>query len=178
MTRIEIVNNILYNWDSISDIEIIKLATQLPLKLVRWIASNHPDNKTRKTILQFTNVEIGIDTVVNQNIIISDNYKPLLKIGDRVAISPNVTFICASGPNNSLLNNNSYVSSKLICEKQIVIGNDVWIGANVTILPGVKIGNYSIIGAGSIVSKDLESNMIYAGFPLKKLRNLNESNQR
>ena len=169
MSRSKTVNNLLFDWDSLTELEIIELINPMPWKLIRWIASNHPDNKTRKFLLRFTNIEIGKGTVINQNIVISDNYKPLLKIGERVAISPNVTFICASGPNNSMLKDNSYVNSKLICEKEIIIGDDVWIGANVVMLPGVKVGNFSIVGAGSIVTKDLESNTIYAGHPLKRI---------
>lgn len=172
MSRVDLVNTIMFNWDSLSKEEILKLIEELPVKLIRWIASNHPDNRTRKTLLRASFIEIGSDTVVNQNITISDNYKPLLKIGKRVAISPNVTFICASAPNNSLLNNNQYVAEKLICEKAIIVGDDVWIGANVIILPGVKIGNSSVIGAGSVVSKDVESSSVYVGSPAKKIRSL------
>ncbi|MBQ4630515.1 MAG: acyltransferase [Clostridia bacterium] len=58
-------------------------------------------------------------------------------------------------------------------EKPVVIGNDVWIGSRVTILPGVTIGNHVIIGAGSIVTKDIPDYAIAAGNParVKKYRN-------
>lgn len=58
-------------------------------------------------------------------------------------------------------------------EKEVVIGDDVWIGGNVTILPGVKIGSHSIIGACSVVTKDVPEYAIVAGNPaqVKKYRN-------
>ena len=55
-------------------------------------------------------------------------------------------------------------------EKEVIIGNDVWIGANVIILPGVKIGDGAIIGAGSVVTKDVEEYSIVAGNPAKVVK--------
>jgi len=54
--------------------------------------------------------------------------------------------------------------------QQVIIGDDVWIGYGSTILTGVKIGNGSIIAAGSIVTRDVEPYSIYAGAPAKKIR--------
>lgn len=54
--------------------------------------------------------------------------------------------------------------------KPVTIGNDVWIGARVTILPGVKIGNGCIIGAGSVVTKDLPNFAIGGGNPARVLK--------
>ena len=58
-------------------------------------------------------------------------------------------------------------------DKEVVIGDDVWIGGNVTILPGVKIGSHSIIGACSVVTKDVPEYAVVAGNPaqIKKYRN-------
>lgn len=58
--------------------------------------------------------------------------------------------------------------------KPVVIGNDVWIGARVIILPGVHIGDGSVIGAGSVVTKDVEAYSIVAGNPAKLIRKRNE----
>ena len=58
--------------------------------------------------------------------------------------------------------------------KPVVIGNDVWIGARVTILPGVHIGDGSVSGAGSVVTKDVEAYSIVAGNPAKLIRKRNE----
>ena len=52
----------------------------------------------------------------------------------------------------------------------IIVGDDVWIGANATILPGVKIGKGAVIGAGSVVTKDVKEYAIVAGVPAKHVR--------
>ena len=56
--------------------------------------------------------------------------------------------------------------------KPIRIGNDVWIGGNVTILPGLTIGNNVVIAAGAVVTKDVQDNSLVAGVPAKKVRDL------
>ena len=54
--------------------------------------------------------------------------------------------------------------------KPVRIGDHVWIGGNVTILPGVSIGDHSIIGAGSVVTKDIPANVIAVGNPCKVIK--------
>lgn len=167
-----IVEKILYEFDLYNTYELQEMIKSLPLKIIRWLVRSHPDNRMRKLLLRFSNVEVGEGSVVNINFVVSDDYKQLLRIGKRVAISPNVTIVCCSAPNNSNLVNDDYVKEKLIVEKEVNIGNDVWIGSNVVIMPGVTIGESSIIGAGSIVTKSVDPFSIYAGVPAKKTRNL------
>lgn len=57
---------------------------------------------------------------------------------------------------------------------KVIIGNNVYIGASTTVLPGVRIGDNAIIGAGSVVTKDIPANMVYAGNPAKPLYRLDE----
>jgi len=90
-----------------------------------------------------------------------------LSIGDRVAISPNVTIITSSGPESSKLK-----LKKLEKRKKVIIKNDSWIGTGVIILPGITIGEGSVCGAGSVVTKDVEPNTIVAGVPAKVIRKL------
>jgi acetyltransferase-like isoleucine patch superfamily enzyme len=59
-----------------------------------------------------------------------------------------------------------------IKDKPVIIEENVWIGANAVILPGVKIGKNSIVGAGSIVTKDVEENVIVAGNPARIIKRL------
>ncbi|WP_050751340.1 acyltransferase [Helicobacter pullorum] len=89
-----------------------------------------------------------------------------------MAIATNVTLICDSNPNNSHLKNFTKIQERLIYTKKIIIESDCWIGANATILGGVKIGQYSIVGAGSVVTTDVDSYSIYAGVPARKLRSI------
>ncbi len=167
-----LVQIIMFDYERMSDEEIIVACKQLPRKILRWLGAHHPDNKIRKIFFTLTNVAIGEGSVINAHFIVSDDYQPLLTIGKRVAISPNVTVICQSGPNNSRLNDNVYVAKNLVCNKKVIIENDAWIGANVVILPGVRIGARSIIGAGSVVADDVDKNCIFAGVPARKIRRI------
>ena len=63
---------------------------------------------------------------------------------------------------------------KLISKGEVVIGNNVWIGDKVTILPGVHIGDNVIIGANSVVSKDVPCNSMWGGIPAKEIRCLDK----
>ena len=58
-------------------------------------------------------------------------------------------------------------------EQPVIIGNDVWIGANVIILPGVKIGTGSVIGAGAVVTKNVEEYTVVGGNPAAVLKRRN-----
>jgi acetyltransferase-like isoleucine patch superfamily enzyme len=173
--RLDIVNRILWCHDLIPADEIESAAAGLPQKILRSLASLHPDNRTRRTLLRMTQIEIGDDSVINVNFSITDNYKPLLKIGNRVAIASNVTIICASDPNFSTLQTNPYVARKLIVEKEVVIEDDVWIGAGVIILPGVTIGRGAIVGAGAVVDRCVEKQTVVVGIPIREIRSLKDS---
>lgn len=82
-------------------------------------------------------------------------------------IAPNVTIIAASHPVSPTLRAKGYGYNK-----PVTIGKNVWIASNVTILPGVQIGDHSIIGAGSIVNKDIPCNVIAYGNPIKIQREI------
>ncbi|MCT7590683.1 DapH/DapD/GlmU-related protein [Aliarcobacter butzleri] len=173
MKNSEIINTLMFDYLESNEKEIINLAKLLPNKILRWLGANHPDNKTRKIFFKLTNIKIGVDSVINQNFIVSDNYEPLLEIGSRVAISPNVTIICTSSPNNSNLSKiKELYDNSIIASSKVIIEDDVWIGANVTILPNVIIGKGSIIGAGSIVTKNINCNSIAYGNPAKNRKNI------
>ncbi|MGV6845617.1 MAG: acyltransferase [Lutibacter sp.] len=82
--------------------------------------------------------------------------------GNNIEIGPGVSIISAN-------HNPSNFQEHFICES-IIIGNHVWIGANVTILPGVKIGSNVIIGANSLINKNVPDNVIVAGNPFKIIK--------
>lgn len=84
-------------------------------------------------------------------------------------------FLFAPGVKLISSNHDSKNHSQSIASKPIIIGDNVWIGTNVVILPGVEIGNYCVIGAGSIVTKSFkQNNLIIAGNPAKIIRIKNE----
>ena len=109
------------------------------------------------------NIEIGENFYSNYNLIILDCAP--VKIGDNVLIGPNVSIYTAGHPLHYEIRNQEYEYAF-----PIIIGDNVWIGGNVVINPGVSIGENSVIGSGSVVTKDIPNNVIAIGNPCKVLR--------
>ncbi|OGM44156.1 O-acetyltransferase [Aspergillus bombycis] len=107
-----------------------------------------------------SNLIIGSDCFVNWNLTVLDT--SLVVIGDRVQIGTNVSIITA-GHDTSVLSRRKFVEFG----HPIFIEDDCWIGANVVILPGVRIGKGSTIGAGSIVTKDIPPYSVGVGIPCR-----------
>ena len=81
------------------------------------------------------------------------------------------------GPNTTITTATHPITPKgrrdhLAQGKEIRIGNDVWLGANVTVLPGVTIGNNVVIGAGAVVNKDIPDNSLAVGVPAKVIKEI------
>jgi len=111
------------------------------------------------------NIHIGEDFLANYNVTILD-IAPV-NIGNHVMIGPN-TLISTVGHPLSPKGRREHLG---LC-KPVNIGNDVWIGGNVTILPGVKIGNNVVIGAGAVVTKDIPDNSLAVGIPAKVVKTI------
>ncbi len=136
----------------------------------------YPDARIRKLFWQKTCVEIGEGTFVNLAVVVVDNYSTgecLLSIGNRVSIAPGVVFAPHSLPNNSpAMLEHRYVAKHLVRSAKIVVEDDSWIGANVTVLPGVRIGRGAIVGAGAVVVQDVPRYTVVAGIPAAVIRRL------
>lgn len=111
------------------------------------------------------NIEVGENFYANHNLIILDGSK--VKFGDNVFIAPNCGFYTAGHPLDAKTRNEGWEYSK-----PIVVGDDVWIGGNVVVVPGVTIGSNTVIGAGSIVTKDIPSNVVAAGNPCRVIKSI------
>ena len=111
------------------------------------------------------NITAGDDVYFNFNCVILD-VTPV-SFGSRVLVGPNVQFYAATHPVDYQIRGNLLESGT-----PISIGDDVWIGGASIICPGVSIGDRSIIGAGSVVTKDIPSDVIAAGNPCKVIRKL------
>ena len=112
-----------------------------------------------------TNIVLGKNFYANHNLVILDCAK--VTIGDNVFVGPNCTITCAGHPLDYKIRNKG-----LEYALPINIGDNVWIGANVCILPGVTIGNNVVIGAGSVVNKDIPSNSVAVGVPCKVIKTI------
>lgn len=111
------------------------------------------------------NIEIGENFYANVNCVILDE-APVI-FGDNVFVAPGCGFYTAGHPFDVEQRNNG-----LEYARPITIGNNVWIGAQVCVLPGVTIGDNCVIGAGSVVNKDIPSGMLAAGNPCRIIRKL------
>lgn len=110
------------------------------------------------------NIEIGENFYSNHNLVILDANK--VTFGDNVKIGPNCGFYTSGHPLDK--------EDRKVVEfaKPIVVGNDVWIGGNVCVMPGVTIGDNAVIGAGSVVTKSIPSNVVAVGNPCKAIKNI------
>lgn len=113
------------------------------------------------------NIEIGENFYSNHNLVILDPAK--VTFGDNVFIGPNCGFYTAQHPLDIERRNKG-----LEWAFPITVGNNVWFGGNVTILPGVTIGDNCTIGAGSVVVKNIPANSLAVGNPCKVIRKIDE----
>ncbi|MFY1045987.1 sugar O-acetyltransferase [Chryseobacterium sp. GP-SGM7] len=111
------------------------------------------------------NIEIGENFYSNMNVVILDCAK--VTFGNNVLIAPNCGFYTAGHPFDIEQRNNA-----LEYAHPIKVGNNVWIGAGCSILPGVTIGDNTVIGAGSVVTKDIPPNVLALGNPCRVIRNI------
>ena len=112
-----------------------------------------------------SNMFIGEKVFFNFNCVVLDVME--VKIGSRTLFGPNVQIYTATHPID-----HKERASGLEYAKPVNIGEDVWVGGGAVICPGVTIGDRTVIGAGSIVTKDLPSDVFAAGNPCKVIREL------
>jgi maltose O-acetyltransferase len=152
---------------------LLRNVDNMPKRLTKLIANYYTDARIRKLYWKKLGVIMGENTFPNLGFNSTSNGEELVFIGNNVSIAPNVSLICDSSANNgSEINQIEYVRNILIKKEKITIEDEVWIGANVTILPGIKVGRCSVIGAGSVVTNNIEPYSIYVGIPAKKIRDL------
>ena len=132
--------------------------------------TSQPVNETLRLVPPFhtdcgKNINVGENVFINSNCTMQDQGG--IFIGDNVLIGHNACLLT--------LNHNEDPQKRAnLLPSPIKIGNGAWLGSNVTVLPGVTIGDGAIIAAGAVVTKDVEANTIVAGIPAKVVRKVNE----
>jgi len=116
------------------------------------------------------NIKIGNHFYSNYNFIVLDCAE--VTIGDHAFIGPNVSLFTAGHPIHKELRDQEYEYAL-----PITIGNSVWLGGNVVVNAGITIGDNVVIGSGSVVTKDIPSNVFAAGNPCKVIRELTEEDK-
>lgn len=134
----------------------------------------HPDSRGKNLIIESSfrtgygyNLSFGNNTIVNFDCVFLDSGR--IVIGDHCLIGPGVHIYAGNHPVNP--------KYRCITDKEyyqytapVTLGNNVWIGGKATICPGVTIGENAVVGAGSIVTKDVPANTVVAGNPAKIIR--------
>jgi maltose O-acetyltransferase len=113
-----------------------------------------------------SNILLGERVFLNFNCVVLDVCQ--VKIGDFTLFGPAVQIYTAAHPMNAELRRKQEFG------KPIEIGSDVWVGGGAIICPGVKIGSKSVIGAGSVVTKDIPEGVVAAGSPCRVIREITE----
>ena len=116
------------------------------------------------------NIELGENFYANHNLVILDGAK--VTFGDNVFIGPDCGFHTAGHPIDFARRNRG-----LEYAYSITVGDNVWIGAGVQVMPGVTIGSNVVIGGGSVVVKDIPGNCVAVGNPCKVIRAITEEDK-
>lgn len=116
-------------------------------------------------------IEVGKNFFANYNCMILDVAK--VTIGDNCQMAPNVAIYTAGHPVHPDTRNTAYEYGI-----EVTIGDNVWIGGNTVICPGVHIGSNTVIGAGSVVTKDIPDWCIAAGNPCRVIRTITEEDRK
>ncbi len=113
------------------------------------------------------NIEVGENFFANFNLTILDEAR--VTIGNNAFIGPNVSIYTACHPIEP-----SERNTGVEWAEPVVIGDNVWIGGSVTILPGVTIGSNCVIGAGAVVTHDIPDGVVAAGNPARIIKSINQ----
>ena len=145
-------------------------------KICRSLAKIVFPNSFRIFLLKVAGIRIGEQVFVNEGFTLacSIGQEGNLLIEDRVAIAPNTIIVLTSDPNFSNLRKLKDIYSFVDVKGEVHIKHDAWIGAGCIILPNVTIGEFSIVGAGSVVTKSVPPFSVVAGNPARVIKKIDE----
>lgn len=116
----------------------------------------------------YANLELGEYAEINTGCFLLSKDK--IVIGENSTLAYQATILTSSNPNGP---HNKLVKLYPKITKPVIIGDNSWIGAKATILPGVTIGDFCVVAAGSVVNKDVADYTVVAGIPAKVIKHLN-----
>jgi hypothetical protein len=131
---------------------LTRKAEHAPPRWKRWLAMYYPDARIQRLFRRLTHVEMGEGSFANPGVIVVDDY--------------------TSGECLLPIQQHPAIKDRLVQRAKIVVEDDVWIGAHVTVLPGIRISRGAIIGPGSVVNRDVSLFTIVAGVPARALRQI------
>ncbi len=145
----------------------MKTLRKLKKKILKYFAKNLPCSNLRIFMYRNCGYTIGKQVYIAEGLTIAEKLEDTgnLIVGDRVAIGPNVTLLTSSDPNYSHIR--PYVKTH---RGRVRIEDDVWLGACSVIMPDITIGKGAVVGAGSVVTKNVDPYYIVAGVPAKIIR--------
>lgn len=145
----------------------MKTLRKLKKKTLKYFAKNLPCASLRIFLYKNCGYRIGKQAYIAEGLTIAEKLEDTdnLIIGDRVAIGPNVILLTSSDPNYSHIR--PYVK---IQRGRILIEDDAWLGAGSIIMPDITIGRGAVVGAGSVVTKNVDPYNIVAGVPAKTIK--------
>ena len=141
-------------------------------RLLKIFAKRMPGYVVRAKLLRMAGYKVGDQVYIGEDLIIIDELddKRRVTIGDRVAIAERVTLVISSNPNFSRIRH-----SMKDLHGYITIENDAWLGTGCIIFPDVRIGKGAVVGAGSVVTKDVPDYTVVAGIPAKPIKKIDIS---
>jgi len=144
-------------------------AKRLYIEILHLIRRHAIGNTLRVSLLRMTKANVGRNVYIGQELFVLDaGESHLLTIEDNVSIAPYVIILIHTTPSPSPLHK-LYPKSSL----PVTIKKGAWIGAGVTILGGVTVGEYSVIAAGAVVTRDVPPYSVVGGIPAKMIRKIN-----
>lgn len=140
------------------------------IRFMQYLAGAFPLNAVRIWALRCCGYKIGRQVYIGPGLFIATRAGDPscgLVIGDRTSIGPRVILVLASDANDADVGRHFPPFRDFVR-----IGKDSWLGAGVIVMPGVTIGERSVIGAGAVVNKDVAENILAAGVPAKAIRKI------